>query len=411
MHIGILYLPNHPHVQKWAKALVQVGARVTCFSFEEGDIEGAKVVRIPLPFSQKGHYRYYHYWLTGRRLYNFLQREGIDVLHPMHLTPFGTWAWLSGFKPMIPFALGSDVLTYFPMTSFSERHYWLPTVGKAPSYWMRLKLRILHFFYRWTVLQVLNHADCVVCDGEKMTFHLRQLLGKDGQSIVYQPIGFDPEDFQGDEELWEKLCDEFGIPKGARCILFHRGLLSVYCADIGLDAFREVLPSLPSPYVGVVLKGPYLIPEDIHSSLKELLARYPNRFYYIPRQLNGREMAQLWLHTDIFLSIPMDDGFPMSLAEGVYAGAIPILRNVPSYWELPLKDMGIPVLDTVNADIIAKVILEIIPYLSEQKRKLEEWQRWILERYDIYQNARHFLQLCEWVVKARKKEMSKRGLD
>jgi glycosyltransferase involved in cell wall biosynthesis len=401
MHIGILYPPNHPHVQKWAKALIRAGARVTCFSFEEGELEGARV--IPIPFSSKRNqtYRYHHYWLSAKRLSAALHQEKIDILHPMHLTPFGTWGWLSGFRPLVPYAMGSDVLTYFPMVPFSERHYWLPNVGSSLSIPKRLKSALTRPFYRWTVLQVLKQADMVVCDGEQMTFHLRKLTGLPESRIRFQPIGFDPSRFQADSSLWHRLCHEFGMPVNARCLLFHRGLLSVYRADVGLRAFEQILPHLPPSHICVILKGHYPVPSDIQPLLQQLLSAYPHKCCFIPRQLNEQEMAQLWLHTDIFLSIPVDDGFPMSLAEGLYGGAIPVLSAVPSYTELPLSEMGIPVLEKVNEIAIKDVVLTLFSRLPDHRKRIQQWKEWLRQRYDVNRNAQHFLSLCNSLMKMR----------
>ncbi|MEL6134653.1 MAG: glycosyltransferase, partial [Bacteroidota bacterium] len=114
MHIGVLSDPDNFHTRKWVKGLLSQGAKVTVFSFFEGEIPGATCIRIPPQRTIQGKITYFSYLYSHEALSEALLAHKIDILNPINVTPYGVWGARTGFKPLVQIAMGADILEYPP---------------------------------------------------------------------------------------------------------------------------------------------------------------------------------------------------------------------------------------------------------------------------------------------------------
>jgi len=194
-HIGLLPLPGNFHCRKWAHALARAGAAVTVFS-PEADA-GLDVVQIPPPVRWGGRYRYPSYLLSAQALRQTLLQRGVDVLHPLHVTPFGFWGALTGVRPMVVAALGADILEYPPRLSeqpeLAQRN-WAATQQEGQL--GRLLFYAKNRFYRRTVAWTLRHADHITADNQALAHAMTNWFGVPASKITLLRWGVDEADMR-----------------------------------------------------------------------------------------------------------------------------------------------------------------------------------------------------------------------
>ncbi len=393
LKIGILYDPNHPHVINWANALKKQNAEVLIFSLQKNKKNNLPVIYIPPALKTLQGFLYPSYFLAKNKLKEELRKHKIDVLHPIHLTPYGTWARLTGFRPVIPMAIGLDVLNYLTPNT-RENAFWNKQQTKhAPL--KLLKNKILFPYYKKQILKNIQNADYVVADGK----FLIDIMKKHVPNQKYQTIhwGVRPELYQKNEELRSKMQQHYKIDFSKKFILAPRGLAPVYNPETVLKTAEKLLPKLPKQYLFIVLSNGYTISKDALPLLEKLQELHKN-FLFFPQRISPNEIAQIWLNTEVFLSIPLEDGLPVSLHEAMFTGALPVLAKLPSYEEILLPEhRKFQVHNKYSPEEVARKILEALQFPN--KDKLRRRQKKQAEKYgNIYNNARYFIELCKKIL-------------
>jgi len=337
MHIALLSLPANFHCRKWAQALQRAGAAVSVYSFEAGEIPGVRCVRLRAPVRWGGRYRYPSYWLTARSLARRLRRDGVDVLHPLHLTPFGTWAVRSGFRPVIAAAVGADVLEYPPAgesSPWARGRGWDSTAVERNAFQDYVG-ELRHHFFRRQVTEVVRRSDHLTADNLALLQALEEWFDAPREKLSLLRWGLDPRPFrQSEEEVSTRLRD-LGLPPHKRLVLIPRGLRAVYQADVLMAGCQRLLQAgeWPRTHELVVLSAGYAASPAIARQAEALAAAYAP-VHLLAQQLSAEDMAALWLRTDVFLNTPDYDGYSATLSEGRYAGAIPVVNDIPAHREL-----------------------------------------------------------------------------
>lgn len=395
MRLALLSLPGNFHCRKWAGALARAGAKTTVYSFEASEIPGVECVRIKPPVIWKGRYRFPSYLLAARTLRRELESRRTGVLHPLHLTPFGVWARRSGFRPYIPAAVGADVFEYAQKDL--RRGRWADD-GAACS---RMKDAALRPFYRREVAAVLRDAARVTADNQPLADAMRETFAVPEEKIELLRWGLDPELFDAttDAEAARTLRG-LNIPEDSRLVLSPRGLKPVYQAEAVLQAFAELLADEANGgRQFVALTAGYDSAPGALANARKLAAQYP-RFTLIKGQLSPGQMAALWKRTDVFISVPMYDGYSSAVAEGRYAGAVPVVNAIPGNLELLRDEWNALFVRPFNARNLAAVLRRA---LNEHERLRPVFaarnRAWILEHGLLDSAARRFLELAEGVLK------------
>lgn len=318
MHIGVLSVPSNFHCRKWAGALAQAGAQVSVFSFERGEIPGVEVVQLPAPVRWAGRYRYPNYFFKARALHRALLRHGVTLLHPLHLTPFGSWGHWSGFRPTLPAAMGADVFDFRP--------------GAHGVTWGGHRGPIHRRFFRARVREVLRSACHLTADNRALVDALVDGFQVPREKITLLRWGLDPETLLVTPAEIHALCSRLQLPVGARVLLSPRGLLPVYQPEIVLPALLAVAESFGPNEFAVVLGAGYGVPDNLRPIVEKIRAHPKIRL--VEAQLNRADVAALWALTDVFLSAPAYDGYSAAVAEGRYVGAVPVVNAIPGNLEV-----------------------------------------------------------------------------
>jgi glycosyltransferase involved in cell wall biosynthesis len=406
MHIGVLSLPGNFHCEKWAKALAAAGAQVTVFSFEGGkNFEGTTVKTVELvpPVVWGGRYRYPSYYLSAGRLRYELERRKVDVLHPLHLTPFGSWGVWSGFKPMIAAAMGADVLEYPPQAAHLQqpgvRTWREANVQHTPL--AKLKARWLNRFFRARVQQVLTYADIITGDNMPLVDAMRNWFTVDPEKIRLLRWGLEPELFDFTDDVRQAVRAQFGAAPGARVVLSPRGANALYQADIIIAAFEELLHSGPPGYHYIMLGAGYDLAGAVQQKALQLEAQYPN-FRFVREQLPRLAVYRLWSITDVFISAPIYDGYSAAVAEGRYAGAIPVLNNIPGNTEIIQHGYNGMLVHPFTPRQLVATLQDVHQHFDQYKHEFAPRNRaWILEHSVLHANAAKLVHWADALLAGR----------
>lgn len=400
MHIGILSLPGNFHCEKWARALAKAGAEVTVFSFEGSkNFEGTTVKTVELPPSVvwNGRYRYPSYYLSAARLRYALERNRVEVLHPLHLTPFGSWGAWSGFRPMIAAAMGADVLEY-PPDANHLRQTNVRTWREADvlqSAWAKLKARWLNRFFRARVQEVLTYADIVTGDNMPLVDAIRDWFRVDPGKIRLLRWGLEPELLEANEATRNAMRARFNIAPGVRVVLSPRGANAFYQADIIIAAFEELLQRGPAGYHYIMLGTGYDLAGGVLQQATRLEQQFRN-FTFVREQLPRLDVYKLWSVADVFISAPVYDGYSAAVAEGRYVGAIPVLNAIPGNTEIIQHGHNGILVDPFTPKQLVAALQDVHQHFEAYKAAFAPRNRaWILEHSVLHHNAAKLLTWAE----------------
>ncbi len=330
MHLGILSQPSNFHCQKWSKALKKAGLNVTLFSLENFKIQGINCIS----FNSKYSWNYTDFYFTRKRLKEALKSEKIDVLHPLHLTPYGVWGYWTNFQPIIPAAMGADVFEYLPYSQIPNLSYrnW-KNLTQNNNFFYRIKNKITKYYHRKMVQKVINQANYITADNHTLLNSLKTYFHVPENKLFLQRWGVEEEIFEVIPEYeYENILKKYGLDIEKPIILSPRGLMPIYQADIILDSFSRLVHRYKK-YQWVMLSAGYPLSLNLKTKIQEIENSHQN-FHCIQKQIQREEMAVIWKFTELFISAPIYDGYSATIAEGRYVGAIPVVNKIPGNEEV-----------------------------------------------------------------------------
>ncbi len=389
MNVAILSLPSNFHCRKWAKGLRQAGAKVCVYSFEDGDAgPGIDTVKITPPAAFGKRYFYPSYELLGGKLLRELRARRTDVLHPLHVTPFGTWAVKTGFHPTVVAAVGADIFDYSPVPPPVQ---W----QQNTSLFSAVKRKLLRPFYRNRVLSALNFADKITADNQALCKGIIRWFGVESEKIVLLPWGVDPDMFQ-ENPVVNRNIEELLRPLSPPIVLVPRGLKPVYRADVVLETLEVFLQKHSVYPCGFVFMTAGYSPDPrLYFRAQKLQSNHSDKVVLVDRRLNEREMGALWKRADAFVSAPVYDGYSATVAEGRYIGAVPIVDDSEAVLEWFDGENAV-VVSPFNAENLLKALKNFVENPREYKQRFAARNRkWIEEHSMLSTSSRRFLRMCE----------------
>ena len=288
------------HLQRWIHYFLKAGYHVDVISFRPCAIQGAKVHL--LAQGNGGRLAYLKAVCKIRRLIREIQP---DLLHAHYATSFGLLGLVSGFKPLVVTAWGSDVLV-------------------APKESIVLKT---------IVEQVLKHADALTSDSLNMSERMRELLN--GHEGILKTITM------GVSRDWfEQISDSEKKPLQ---IVSLRGHQTNYNIDVLIQAMAEVTKAVPKAQLIVAGEGPETEGLRVLSSSLGI-----DKNVHFVGQLPHEAVQNYLNESSISASVPSSDATAVSLLETMACGSFPIVTDLPANREwvednvngllVPIKD-------------------------------------------------------------------------
>ncbi|MEM7375248.1 MAG: glycosyltransferase family 4 protein [Bacteroidota bacterium] len=404
MHIAVLSDPANFHTQKWVKALLDAGVRVTVFSFFDYQIPGVACVKIEPGYTLRGRLTYGSYLYTTDALKKALVEHKVDLVNPINITPFGVWASRAGVGPIVSIAMGADILEYAPTDDQRippDRSWNSNNLGKTRMLnkavyelkWRRFRKHVKH---------ALETSDMIIGDNLELIKAMKNWFAIPQGKLRLNRWGIEEELFELSPKQEGDLRKKFQIRDWQRVIVSPRGLKPVYQGDLVLEAFERLLRRGVRDAKLIMLSAGYDVPQELDKKARELDQQFDN-FYYESDLLKREEMCQLWMLADAIISVPVYDGYSNSLSEARYAGAIPIVNNIPAHREILTHDEHGWMVDPLSPEHLADAILEIMVNMDERKARYASKNRpWILEHAHLANNIRQFVEACKRILQKQK---------
>jgi len=398
MRIALLSDPGNFHTRKWVSALIEAGAEVHVFSFNDCGHQEFGWTRIRAPWPMGGRLNYLFYLMGGAALGRVLKRFSPDCVVALNVTPFGVWAMKSGFKPWIAVAMGADILAYLPTSPSNETNRgWSNTTGKRWSI-SRLKESLLKPLYKRWVKKALRSAQHVTADNLVLTQAMQDVFDVPSEKITLNRWGIRPELFEADPSQPSKTKARYFIPEGNKVILSPRGLNAFYHADLIAEGYLEFLGESSIPSTLIMLGAGYpSMPQT--SEWQQSAKSKGGRILVIEEILSPQEMADLWQIVDVFISAPTYDGYSSSVAEGRYAGCIPVVNPIQGNLEIIQHLENGWICQPFTAGQLGKDLNSILLCQEELKRRFaDKNKKWIEENSLLKPQAKAFLEMIQKII-------------
>ncbi len=392
MHIAVLCDPASFHTRKWSQALQRNGAQVTVFSFSGAKVEGVKCVQIKPRFTRNGRLTYASFLYTTKALKEALEVHQVDVLNPINITPYGVWAARSSFRPIAAVAMGADILEYPPAIKDLPKAAW--TNAEAPGLLGKALNRFKYHFFRHHVQRALNAAAYITGDNLVLTQAVQDYFDIPSDRITLNRWGVETDLFHPSEERLEKLRQKYGISPGQPVVLSPRGMKPVYQGGIILEAFEQMLKR-GSTAKYLMFSAGYEVPIQVKKQAEAMMSLYPN-FHFQEAVILRREVIELWSLVDVFISAPLYDGYSNAVAEGRYAGAIPLVNAIPGNREILEHGETGWFVEPFDPPNLVAALEEMLSHLPTYKTQFHEKSLpWILEHSVLDRNIQRFLRGVE----------------
>lgn len=359
MRICYLADGRYIHTLRWMEYFSERGHEVSLFSFAPLELEqiravektGAKYLGELGPFHLK------RFWRTAsdlRRLKKTLRRERVNVLHSHFLGANAWYGALTGFRPAVITVMGGDIL--------------------GPNWQPRKEIReqLLTPF-------ALRKADLITCWSHRLTEVVKRYT-RPGVPVEVIHGGVDLETFSpGPKPTY--LLERWQLPQNAKLILSPRLMRPLYNLDKIALAAREVCAVEPNAYFLFAFL-PEAKDEEYEARVRELVASDPataERVRFIGA-IPHREMADHFRLADATVSIPSNDGTPMSVLESMACNTPVVVGDIPDY-DTRYIEPGKTVLaaEPQDANAVAQAVIRLLldsklagELAAEAKRRVVE---------------------------------------
>jgi glycosyltransferase involved in cell wall biosynthesis len=212
-----------------------------------------------------------------------------NLIHAHQLGAHALYAWFSGVTPLVISAWGSDVL-----------------VKPRQSALIRGLVKFL-----------ISRAALITSDSAQVSAELMAYGAKPKQILTFL--------FGIDHLLYEKLAH---APKHQEHLIICSPRLHepLYNIKTIIMAFQQVRRTLPEIELWVLGDGS--LTAELQQYVSDSRLAVGIRFW---GRVTPRDFSERLAESDLIVSIPTSDGTPVSMLEGMAAGCLPILSDLPVY--------------------------------------------------------------------------------
>jgi glycosyltransferase involved in cell wall biosynthesis len=295
-----------PHTERWANAFAARGHDVTLVwrpnLVTEAALSryGAKVRHFAATsMTSRDHGDELVEGLNPTRL---RKRIEPDIVQGMYLVDFG-WTAAKLGRPLVQFALGSDVLDLQPAPIAPSRG----ALGRA--------------YVRWRTAQAVKRADAVLCDSEQIRRSLETYVP--GTRVEIVRIGVE---LNGDASSGRQWRAELGIPNDAFVLLSTRLLTPNYNILTIIRAFARVRDAIPESVL--ILKDLESLGDDgYRAACRQLIDELGiGEAVRHVGEIERPGLLALYRAADVVVTVPTNDATAVSLLEAM-AASVPVLAS------------------------------------------------------------------------------------
>lgn len=256
---------------------------------------------------------------------HFLKQIKPDIIHGQNLIVGGIRVYLSGCRPYIVTAWGSDVFLLDKMVKIEQK----------------------------LIINLLKKASIITYDSQILGQEIKRISQK-VQGLHEVQFGVDASKFKfNTPDLRYKK--SLGLKSNDKIIFHPRGLTQLYNTDILIKAFAEILPR--NPGIKLLLLA-FNTDNDFVKRLRLLIKELniQDKVIFI-NKVSHEEMVKLYNLSEIIVSIPSSDSSPVSVLEAMACGKKIVLSDLAyvKEWLSPQKDNFFLVKDS-NIKTLAKTL-------------------------------------------------------
>ena len=363
-HFAYLGNGQNYHVRKWLPALAEQGLRVTLLTFHPPTepLDGVEVHALTPPLARwMKRLSWLDFWKPPGPLRKQLAEIGADVLMGSYATHYGWMGARTGFRPFIAQTWTFDV-TVYPFEGW-KRHLFGPVVRR-----------------------VLHHADVITTDGMALAEIVRARYPAEKEKVVGVRWGIRLADYEATAATRAEARSAWQLPPDVPVVVSPRGIATVYQPEVVLPALQQLLERRADVHVVVLTLGQTRT-ADVQADLDKLAAHPRARI--VDRFLSKEEMRAVWAASDVLVSTPARDGISESVLEGMYAGAYPVLSDIPSNRSLVEEGVRAAVVPEPTSEGMVRTIAQTVDRLAELKAEaVPANQRWVAEHASVEGTAR-----------------------
>nr|WP_316640653.1 glycosyltransferase [uncultured Roseateles sp.] len=290
------------HLQRWATAMLARGFEVSVVSGRAAEIEGVVVTVLPVAGNDL------QWFARLPALRRTVRQLAPDIVHAHYITSYGLWGALSGRRPLVMSAWGSDILVT------PRRNAVL----------------------RWLTTAILRRAALITADSRDVLQAMAEMRPRATMHEVFW--GADTTRFCPDPV---KRADEFGVAS-------LRAWEPNYRVDVLLRAFAGLVQARPDSLATLHLFGGGSMAGQLQA-LSEQLGIAPRLRWH--GWMAPAEMARQLAACDVSVSVPQSDATSVSLLESMSCGLPVVVSDLPAnrQWVDPEQGGHIVPVDDVAA--------------------------------------------------------------
>lgn len=281
-----------------------------------------------------------------------------DIIHGHFVSGGGCYAYLSGFKPLVVTAWGSDIYLY-PKQSFINK---------------------------MLTRRTLQNADLITTDSNDLKNEVIKLGASRGKSYIIQ-FGVDTKLFHPTYAT-NALKRELKIGDNEKIIFSPRMIKSTYNIDNIVKAFKLLQRDFSN--LRLILKS-YIEKDKEYRIYVEKLAKrlgVKAQIIFIG-QVNYSTMPKLYNLSDVVVSIPTTDGTPVSVLEAMACGCNIVASDIPSLQEWIKDGWNGYLVNVKDIEEISQKIKKCLLIKSDEREKIINRNLNIIrERADYFSNMK-----------------------
>jgi len=366
MNIALLSPLSSVHTIQLAESLLKEGHHVHVISARNHKLQGELNKEINI------HYLSYRtplaYIIGKNNLLNILYKINPDVLNTHYASGYGTLARISGFKPNILSLWGSDIYE-FPKKSF---------------------------IHKYLIKKNLQKADWVCSTSNDMANKAESILNVKSKMTV-TPFGVDANEFypRGKTRNTSKIV--IGTVKSVS---------PTYGTDLLIKSFSMVYHDLLKQnnelskrlYLKVVGGGSNkYLSKMIALARKEGVA---DRIEF-KSHVEHKKISDLLNNFDLYVALSRSESFGVAILEASSCAIPVITSNVGGLPEVVINNVTGIIVNNQDTEAAAEAIKSLILDREKRKKFGKNGRIFILEKYDIKNTVKIFVNLYESILKDR----------
>jgi L-malate glycosyltransferase len=282
------------HLQRWSKYFIAKGYDVHIITGGNTSIPGAIMHRIKT-ISKLNQF------VIPLQIWLLLVRIKPDIVHAHCFTGYGFYTAITGFRPLIVSAWGSDILVHAKK-----------------------------FYYRFRIKLVMRRAGIIHSVSDVLSERLCE-QGAKKMNIVTIPLGINTNQFFPD--IKSDLKEVWGLEKQP-IVISLRNFESIYDINCLIDAIPIVLESMPNTKFLILGKGS--LEEELKQRTRDLRVSSSVRF---GGYIDHDKLHEYLVCVDAYVSTARSDSLGIANLEAMACGIPVVLGDIPINKEL--KDLGL----------------------------------------------------------------------